>query len=115
MQTKSTVLQATAGVRHALDLLQVLLFSRSVKMLNILEKVVMRRGMLYLRLDGQTPREDRQQMVDDFNNNPAVFLFLISTGAGGTGLNLASANKCAATYLPCISTLITCGHREEAC
>lgn len=73
--------------------MQVLVFSHSVKMLNILESVVLRRGYSYTRLDGSTTREDRQRMVDDFNNNVSQFLFLISTRAGGTGLNLASANK----------------------
>lgn len=74
-------------------LLQVLIFSHSVKMLNILEVVVVRRGYAYTRLDGSTCREDRQKMVDDFNTKPSLFLFLISTLAGGVGLNLASANK----------------------
>ena len=49
----------------------------------------------FARLDGSTKREDRQQLVDDFNTSPSLFLFLISTTAGGLGLNLTSANKSA--------------------
>ena len=76
-------------------MVQVLLFSHSVRMLDIIESVVIRRGYLHTRLDGSTGREDRQKTVDAFNNDPSLFLFLISTAAGGVGLNLASANKCA--------------------
>lgn len=47
----------------------------------------------YLRLDGNTSTKERQRLVDQFNTSPCSFLFLISTGAGGTGLNLATANK----------------------
>jgi superfamily II DNA/RNA helicase len=44
-------------------------------------------------LDGSMSYEDRQSAVDDFNSNPAQFVFLISTKAGGVGLNITSANK----------------------
>ena len=73
-----------------------LLFSHSVRMLDIIESVVIRRGYMHTRLDGTMGREDRQKTVDNFNNDPSLFLFLISTAAGGVGLNLASANKCVA-------------------
>ena len=77
-----------------------LLFSHSVRMLDIIESVVIRRGYMHTRLDGTTGREDRQKTVDAFNNDPSLFLFLISTAAGGVGLNLASANKCVAPAPP---------------
>lgn len=40
-------------------------------------------------------QNDRQGKVDSFNDTPSTFAFLISTKAGGLGLNLTSANKCA--------------------
>ena len=73
---------------------QVLLFCHSVKMLNIMEQLVLRAGYHYARLDGATRQQDRQQLVDEFNKSTSLFLFLISTTAGGLGLNLTSANKC---------------------
>ena len=62
-------------------------------MLDRVEAVAVDRGDTYFRLDGSTDRSERQKMVDSFNNDASSFLFLISTLAGGTGLNLASANK----------------------
>jgi hypothetical protein len=50
-------------------------------------------GYEVLRLDGSTPPGERQGLVDAFNARASCFLFLISTGAGGVGLNLTGANK----------------------
>lgn len=44
-------------------------------------------------LDGKTKQEERMGIVDAFNNDPDKFVFLISTTAGGTGLNLTAANR----------------------
>ena len=44
-------------------------------------------------LDGDTNQARRQAHIDDFNNSPSVFIFLITTGAGGVGINLTAANK----------------------
>ena len=49
-------------------------------------------GYIYLRLDGKTKPEVRNDLVRDFNTNPHVFLFLISTKAGGLGLNITGGN-----------------------
>ncbi|GBG70867.1 hypothetical protein CBR_g8167 [Chara braunii] len=72
---------------------KVLLFSRSVKMLDILTQLMDRRGYRYARLDGSTPMSTRQSLVNQFNSSPSQQLFLISTTAGGLGLNLTAANK----------------------
>ncbi|KAL0327911.1 UNVERIFIED_CONTAM: Switch 2 [Sesamum calycinum] len=72
---------------------KILLFSYSVRMLDILEKFIIRKGYSFSRLDGSTPAGQRQSLVDDFNSSPSKQVFLISTRAGGLGLNLVSANR----------------------
>ncbi|KAH6764023.1 switch 2 [Perilla frutescens var. frutescens] len=72
---------------------KILLFSYSVRMLDILEKLIIRKGYSFSRLDGSTPTSLRQSLVDDFNSSPSKQVFLISTRAGGLGLNLVSANR----------------------
>ncbi|CBI21870.3 hypothetical protein VitviT2T_017675 [Vitis vinifera] len=72
---------------------KILLFSYSVRMLDILEKFLIRKGYCFSRLDGSTPTNLRQSLVDDFNSSPSKQVFLISTRAGGLGLNLVSANR----------------------
>lgn len=72
---------------------KILLFSYSVRMLDILEKFLIRKGYSFSRLDGSTPTALRQSLVDDFNSSPSKQVFLISTRAGGLGLNLVSANR----------------------
>lgn len=46
-----------------------------------------------IRLDGSLAANKRQERVDSFNNNPAVFAFLLSSKAGGCGINLIGANR----------------------
>lgn len=70
---------------------KVLLFTQSTQMLDILADFVARQGYSYERLDGQTSRPNRAKVVDRFNNNESVFLFLLSTKAGGLGINLVAA------------------------
>ncbi|XP_042519061.1 switch 2 [Macadamia integrifolia] len=72
---------------------KILLFSYSVRMLDILEKFLIRKGYCFSRLDGSTPSCLRQSLVEDFNSSPSKQVFLISTRAGGLGLNLVSANR----------------------
>nr|CAD7446457.1 unnamed protein product [Timema bartmani] len=71
---------------------RVLIFSQFVIMLEILEAYLTIRGHLYLRLDGSTPVTTRQDLIDEFNNNPDLFVFLLSTRAGGLGINLTAAD-----------------------
>lgn len=71
---------------------KVLLFSSSTKMLDILECFLKKEKFSFNRLDGATSIQMRQKIVDNFNQSPGKFVFLISTKAGGLGLNLVSAN-----------------------
>lgn len=73
---------------------KVLLFSRSTRLLDILEACLWQQGWSpqVLRLDGGTPPSHRQKLVDEFNTSSTRGIFLISTRAGGVGLNLTSAS-----------------------
>ena len=69
---------------------KVLLFSQFTSMLQLLIKEIEAMGIKYEYLDGST--RNRQQHIDNFNNDPSIQLFLLSLKAGGTGLNLTSAD-----------------------
>ncbi|KAF2354949.1 SNF2-related N-terminal domain [Trinorchestia longiramus] len=71
---------------------RVLIFSQFVIVLDIVEEYMRQRGYRFLRLDGQTPVTERQEMIDEFNEDQEIFVFLLSTRAGGLGINLTSAN-----------------------
>eukprot|EP00124_Ichthyophonus_hoferi_P002211 Ihof_evm13s141 gene=Ihof_evmTU13s141 len=72
---------------------RVLLFSQMTRMLDILEDYCLWRGHSHCRLDGSTSHEDRQRMIDQYNEpNSEKFIFLLSTRAGGLGINLATAD-----------------------
>ena len=72
---------------------KVLLFSQMVRVLDLLEDYVRHQGYLYERLDGGTRSGDRAQAVARFNRPSCKrFLMLLSTRAGGLGLNLTSAD-----------------------
>ena len=72
---------------------KVLVFSHSVKLLKMLHQLFNNTSYNVSFLDGSLGYEDRQKVVDDFNSDPGQFVFLISTKAGGVGLNITSANK----------------------
>lgn len=72
---------------------KVLLFSTNLRLLQFIEFFLAREGHNFLRLDGTTPQPRRQQLVNQFNRDQSIFVFLISTTAGGTGLNLTAANR----------------------
>lgn len=63
------------------------------RLLDILEDYLMFRGYLYCRIDGNTDGEDRDTSIEAFNQPGSdKFIFLLSTRAGGLGINLASAD-----------------------
>ncbi|KAK1995753.1 SNF2 family domain-containing protein [Colletotrichum falcatum] len=72
---------------------KVLVFSHSVRLLRILQHLFHNTSYSVTYLDGAVSYDDRQRAVDDFNSDPTQFVFLISTKAGGVGLNITSANK----------------------
>ena len=72
---------------------KVLVFSHSVKLLKMLQHLFHNTAYNVSFLDGSLSYSERQAVVDDFNSSPCQFVFLISTKAGGVGLNITSANK----------------------
>ncbi|CAK4031263.1 related to DNA excision repair (Rad26L) [Lecanosticta acicola] len=72
---------------------KVLIFSHSVRFLTMLRTLFNNTDYNVSYLDGNVPFEDRQPTVDEYNADPSQFVFLISTKAGGVGLNITSANK----------------------
>jgi len=71
---------------------RVLIFSQFVIMLDVLEIYLNVHKYRFLRIDGSTKAEDRQMLIDRYNNDNEIFIFLLSTRAGGLGINLTSAN-----------------------
>lgn len=71
---------------------KVLLFSFSTKLLDVLERYCMASGLDYRRLDGSTKPEERVKIVKEFNITQDVNICLVSTMAGGLGLNFVGAN-----------------------
>ncbi|KAK2603669.1 hypothetical protein QQS21_004142 [Conoideocrella luteorostrata] len=72
---------------------KVLVFSHSVRLLRILQHLFTSTSYNVSYLDGSLTYEERQDVVDTFNSDATQFVFLISTKAGGAGLNITSANK----------------------
>ena len=72
---------------------KVLVFSRSVRLLRMLRMLFQNTAYNVSYLDGAMSYEERAREVDRFNADPDQFVFLISTKAGGVGLNITSANK----------------------
>ena len=91
-----------SGKLHVLDKLltklkaqgsRVLIFSQMTRMLDILEDYMFWKQIKYFRLDGQTPHEDRQERIEKFNApGSEYFVFMLSTRAGGLGINLYTAD-----------------------
>lgn len=71
---------------------RVLIFSQFTMILDIIERYLDIRGHEYFRLDGGTAVEERQDLIDDFNRDSNIFVFLLSTRAGGVGINLTAAD-----------------------
>lgn len=71
---------------------KILLFSSYTSMFEIIEEQLKKLKINYLKLTGQTKVGERIKLVDEFNTNKNIKVFLISLKAGGTGLNLTGAD-----------------------
>ncbi|KAF3482441.1 uncharacterized protein GIQ15_05200 [Arthroderma uncinatum] len=71
---------------------RVLLYFQMTRMIDLMEEYLTYRNYKYCRLDGSTKLEDRRDTVLDFQQRPDIFIFLLSTRAGGLGINLTAAD-----------------------
>jgi len=78
---------------------KIVLFSEWTTMLNLIEPILQKLKMNYVRLDGSVPQKKRAQLVYKFQNEPGCKLF-ITTNAGSTGLNLQTADTVINVDLP---------------
>lgn len=87
LQTLDRLLQMLKPDKH-----RALIFTQMTKMLDVLEKFLTYHGHIYLRLDGTTKVEQRQIMMERFNQDARIFVFILSTRSGGIGVNLTGAD-----------------------
>lgn len=103
---------------------RMLIFSQSLLTLNLIEKFLQAnptsvtgteirwaKNMNYYRLDGSTAAQEREKLINEFNANVNVHLFLVSTRAGSLGINLVGANRVVvfdASWNPCHDTQAVC-------
>ncbi|XP_044764896.1 chromatin-remodeling ATPase INO80 isoform X2 [Coccinella septempunctata] len=71
---------------------RVLIYSQMTKMIDLLEEYMWHRHHKYMRLDGSSKISERRDMVADFQARTDIFVFLLSTRAGGLGINLTAAD-----------------------
>lgn len=101
---------------------RILVFSQSLLTLNLLERFLHKmkipntennwaKNQSYFRLDGSTPALEREKLINEFNANTNLKLFLVSTRAGSLGINLVGANRVVvfdASWNPCHDTQAVC-------
>jgi len=72
---------------------RVLIFCQTRQMLNLIERFVRKKGLVFKRMDGNTAVGSRQPLVDRFNNDESIFGMLLTTKTGGVGVNFVGANR----------------------
>lgn len=102
---------------------RILVFSQSLFTLNLMEELLQQqlipgredekwvRNINYYRLDGSTTAMEREKLINEFNSNSNLHLFLVSTRAGSLGINLVGANRVIvfdASWNPCHDTQAVC-------
>ena len=71
---------------------RVLIYNQMTRMIDLMEEYLQHRGYSYLRLDGSTNIATRRDLVHSWQTDPSIFVFLLSTRAGGLGINLTAAD-----------------------
>lgn len=71
---------------------RVLVYFQMTRMIDLMEEYLAFRQYKYLRLDGSSTISERRDMVGDWQTKPELFIFLLSTRAGGLGINLTAAD-----------------------
>lgn len=86
-----TLVKLVKGYKENGD--RVLIFSQFALVLDILQSVLNTTEIQYTRIDGSTKIDERQSLIDQFRDDETITAFLLTTKAGGTGINLMYANK----------------------
>jgi DNA excision repair protein ERCC-6 len=89
---KMLVLQQVLRLWHTQGK-RALVFAQTKQMLDILEGLVRQEGFAYLRVDGSTSIKQRLPLIDQFNTDASIFVMLLTTKAGGLGVNLTGASR----------------------
>lgn len=71
---------------------RVLIYFQMTRMMDLMEEYLTYRQYKHIRLDGSSKLEDRRDLVHDWQTKPEIFIFLLSTRAGGLGINLTAAD-----------------------
>ncbi|KAK7202748.1 SNF2 family N-terminal domain-containing protein [Myxozyma melibiosi] len=71
---------------------RVLIYFQMTRMMDLMEEFLSYRQYKYVRLDGSSKLSDRRDLVNDWQTKPELFVFLLSTRAGGLGINLTAAD-----------------------
>merc|ERR1740128_246553 len=87
LQVLDTLLRRLKSEGH-----RVLIYSQMTRIIDLLEEYMWYRKWTYMRLDGSSKISDRRDMVADFQTRSDIFVFLLSTRAGGLGINLTAAD-----------------------
>lgn len=90
--TSSKLNQCIEIIKDASSSHKILLFSSYPSMFYLLEKELEKENIKYYKLTGKTKIDERVELVESFNKDPEIKVFLISLKAGGTGLNLTGAD-----------------------
>ena len=92
---KLRVLDRLLGALKAHTDEKIVLVSNYTSTLDVLQNLLSSRGLSWLRLDGSTPTDKRQGLVDKFNrvDSDVAFAFLLSAKSGGAGINLIGASR----------------------
>lgn len=71
---------------------KVLVYFQMTRMMDLMEEYLKYKQYKYIRLDGSSKLSDRRDLVHDWQTKPELFVFLLSTRAGGLGINLTAAD-----------------------
>ncbi|XP_077213472.1 chromatin remodeling 24 [Tasmannia lanceolata] len=71
----------------------VLIFSQTRKMLNLIQEAIISKGYTFLRIDGTTKASEREKIVNDFQEGKGAPIFLLTSQVGGLGLTLTKADR----------------------
>jgi SNF2 family DNA or RNA helicase len=85
--------QSAAGNR-------VLIFTPFTKTLDLIQNYIKANGYTFLRMDGSIPQPKRQPLIFKFQNDPNIFIFLLSTKATGVGITLTVSKPASSVVIP---------------